>query len=161
MYAAVGDDAAARGMIDAFREAVPDAPDERWMDDQAAVEGQAALHAGRYDEAIEHYMELRRLEPGCTTCGLYGIGQAHDLAGRPDSAIAWYTRELETPRVQAPNRPILFERLAQLYDGLGDTENAALYYAKFVELWEEADPELQSRVEAARERLQEIVRERG
>jgi tetratricopeptide (TPR) repeat protein len=161
MYAALGDADAAQGMIDAFREAVPDAPEGRWADDQAHVDGMKALHAGRYDEAIEHFLEFRRIEPGCNTCELYEIGLAHDLAGRADSAIAWYRRDLETPRVQAPARPILFERLAQLYDEQGDLENAALYYARFVELWEAADPDLQPRVEIARVRLQEIIRERG
>jgi tetratricopeptide (TPR) repeat protein len=53
------------------------------------------------------------------------------------------------------------ERVAHLYDELGDTENAAIYYAQFVDVWENADPEFQPRVEAARTRLQEIVRERG
>jgi len=53
------------------------------------------------------------------------------------------------------------ERVAQLYDELGDTENAAVYYAQFVEVWANADPEFQPRVEAARARLEEIVRERG
>jgi hypothetical protein len=68
---------------------------------------------------------------------------------------------LETPQLNAPNRPILFERLGQLYDEAGDLENAALYYARFVELWAGADAELQTRVEAARARLEEIIRERG
>ena len=161
MYAALGNAEAAQGMINAFREAVPDAPERRWADDQAHVDGMKALHAGRYGEAIDRFLELRRLEPGCNTCELYEIGLAHDLAGRADSAIAWYRRDLETPRLQAPARPILFERLGQLYDERGDLENAALYYARFVELWENADPELQPRVEIARARLQEILRERG
>jgi hypothetical protein len=56
---------------------------------------------------------------------------------------------------------MLFERLGQLYDGLGDMENAALYYARFVELWADADAELQPRVTVARTRLEEIIRERG
>ena len=68
---------------------------------------------------------------------------------------------METPQLSAPNRPILFERLGQLYDEQGDLENAALYYARFVVLWAEADDELQPRVEAARARLEEIIRERG
>ncbi|MEK6253673.1 MAG: tetratricopeptide repeat protein, partial [Gemmatimonadales bacterium] len=161
MYAALGDAEAAQGMIDAFREAVPDAPERRWADNQAHVDGMKALHAGRYDEAIDHFLELRRLEPGCNTCEFYEIGLAHDLAGRADSAFAWYRRDLETPRLRAPARPILFERLAQLYDERGDLENAALYYARFVELWADADDELQPRVETARARLEEIIRERG
>ena len=33
--------------------------------------------------------------------------------------------------------------------------------ARFVELWDEADPEFQPRVDAARTRLAEILRERG
>jgi tetratricopeptide (TPR) repeat protein len=160
-YAALGDAEQAQAMMDAFREAVPDAPEDRWADDQAAVDGMAAIHAGRFDEAIDHFMELRRLEPGCNTCGFYEIALAHDLAGRADSAVTWYRVELETPRLRAPDRGSLFERLGQLYDEQGDLENAALYYARFVELWADADAELQPRVETARARLEEIMRERG
>jgi tetratricopeptide (TPR) repeat protein len=160
-YAALGDADRAQRMMDAFRAAVPDAPEDRWSDDQARVDGLLALNGGHYDQAIEHFQELRRLLPRCSTCGLEEIGQAHDLAGRADSAVAWYRRDLETPQLNAPNRPILFERLGQLYDEAGDLENAALYYARFVELWAGADAELQTRVEAARARLEEIIRERG
>ena len=160
-YAALGDEAEAQGMMEAFREAVPDAPEDRWLDDQARVDGILALHAGRYDESIERFVELRRLEPGCNTCGFYEIALAHDRAGRADSAVVWYLRELDTPRLRAPDRPLLFERLGQLYDELGDMENAALYYARFVELWADADAELQPRVTVARTRLEEIIRERG
>ena len=53
------------------------------------------------------------------------------------------------------------ERLAQLYDERGDLENAAVYYARFVDLWADADAELQPRVKAAKARLEEIIRERG
>jgi tetratricopeptide (TPR) repeat protein len=161
MFAALGDAEAAQGMIDAFREAVPDAPEDRWADDQADADGMAAIHAGRFDDAIDHFMELRRLQPGCNTCGFYEIALAHDLAGRADSAVAWYRRDLETPRLNAPDRASLFERLGQLYDEQGDLENAALYYARFVELWADADAELQPRVTVSRARLEEIIRERG
>jgi len=160
-YAALGDVEEARAMIDAFREAVPDAPEDRWTDDAAEVEGLAALHAGRYEESIAHFLEVRRLLPGCNTCSLREIGDVHATAGQADSAIVWYVRVLETPSKQAPNRSFLFERLGQLYDEQGDLENAALYYARFVELWADADPELQPRVVAARARLEEIIRERG
>ena len=51
--------------------------------------------------------------------------------------------------------------LGQLHDEQGDLETAAVHYARFVELWAEADPELQPRVRAAQARLEEIVRERG
>jgi hypothetical protein len=49
----------------------------------------------------------------------------------------------------------------ELCDEQGDLENAAVYYAQFVDLWSEADPDVQPRVETACARLQDIVRERG
>jgi len=161
-YSAIGDETRARAMMAAFHEAVPDAPDSRWMDDEAAMEAQLAQVDGRYDEAIDHWMRLRELEPGCEDCGFEGIARAHDAAGRYDDAIEWYLRDLEVPRTgRPPDRPQIFERVAQLYDETGDLDNAALYYARFVELWADADPELQPRVQAARARLEEIIRERG
>ena len=37
-----------------------------------------------------------------------------------------------------------------LEEARGDAEAARLRYKRFIELWEDADPELQPRVEAAR-----------
>jgi len=51
--------------------------------------------------------------------------------------------------------------LAKIRDEAGDTDEAAHLYARFIEFWKDADPELQPQVEAARERLQEILRARG
>jgi tetratricopeptide (TPR) repeat protein len=161
-YSAAGEEARARDMLEAFLEAVPDAPDGRWHDDEAVMEANLAQVAGRYDEAIEHWLRLRELEPACSLCGFEGIARAHDAAGRPDEAIMWYRRYLEVPfSGRPPSRGKTYERLGQLYDQTGDLENAAVYYARFVELWAEADPELQPRVEAASARLEEIVKERG
>jgi hypothetical protein len=83
-----------------------------------------------------------------------------------DSAIARYEVSLdhgEAFGLDGSTRqiPITLERLARLYDARGDLEQAAGYYGRFVELWADADPDLQPRVEAARARLEEIVRERG
>ncbi len=36
------------------------------------------------------------------------------------------------------------------FEQRGNTERAIYYYGKLVELWKDADPELQPRVEAAR-----------
>jgi tetratricopeptide (TPR) repeat protein len=51
--------------------------------------------------------------------------------------------------------------LARLRDAAGDLDEAAQFYARFVEFWKDADPELQPLVEEARGRLQEIVSARG
>ena len=89
-----------------------------------------------------------------------------DQAGVADSAIAFYEAYLGTPFnhrffVDSERLAATHERLGQLFDERGDTEAAAVHYARFVELWEDADPELQPRVAAARSRLEAIVRERG
>nr|NIY13136.1 hypothetical protein [Gemmatimonadota bacterium] len=53
------------------------------------------------------------------------------------------------------------ETLAELCEEAGDTEAAARYYGRFTELWQGADPPLQHRVEAARERLAVIAVRQG
>lgn len=120
---------------------------------------------GRYSEAIPVLRTADR-GYGCDICVDRAVGTAFDLAGQPDSAVAYYERYL-APKdnwrayVDGTWRAWTLERLGQLYDEMGDLEQAAGYYGMFVELWEEADPELQPRVQAARARIEEIVRERG
>jgi hypothetical protein len=46
-----------------------------------------------------------------------------------------------------------------LYDERGEWERASEYYAKFAELWKDADPDLQPRAEAAHTRLNAIMAE--
>lgn len=55
----------------------------------------------------------------------------------------------------------LHERLGPLYEARGEPEEAAAHYSAFVELWQDADPELQPRVQAAQVRLKEILTERA
>jgi hypothetical protein len=52
------------------------------------------------------------------------------------------------------------ERHGDLYEKRGDTTNAIRYYAKFVDLWKDADPELQPRVEAARRAMEALWTDR-
>mgnify|MGYP001825626788 CR=1 FL=1 len=123
-----------------------------------------AVAEGDADRALS---ELRRQPPsGCARCLPADFAHLFDAIGEADSAIARYEQYLETPSnfqlfLDALVRAPAHETLGQLYDEKGDLENAALHYAQFVELWEDADPELQPRVAAARVRLEEIVRERG
>jgi tetratricopeptide (TPR) repeat protein len=153
-------------MIDAFHAAVPDAPAARYEDDVALTDGVLALSEERWDDAIAAFDEYRRLEPGCEYCLEYETARAYEGAGRPDSALAWYGEAID---IQGPQRlwsrsfelgPGL-ERMAQILDEQGRLDEAAAYYSRFADLWADADPELQPRVEAARARAEEIVRSRG
>jgi hypothetical protein len=78
----------------------------------------------------------------------------------PDSAIVMLERYLSTPswnRYLIPGDGLhlaaVYKRLGDLYDKRGDREKAALYDAKVVELWKDADRELQPKVREVRARL--------
>jgi tetratricopeptide (TPR) repeat protein len=122
------------------------------------------LSEGKYEEALR---QIRSVDPGrCSMCGFLESAKIFEALGRPDSAIAYYEGYLgasSTQRAAWDNENLgpTYERLAELYDEKGDLENASLYYARLVELWQDADAELQPRVKAAQTRLEEILRERG
>lgn len=137
----------------------------------ASFEASIAYGEGRFADAVSQFREAEReYESFFTGLGertvSWDLARAYDRAGMPDSAIARFELSLEYGAafdLYATTHRIGFtlERLASLYDEAGDLESAAGYYARFAELWAEADPDLQPRVEAARARLAEIVRERG
>ena len=123
-----------------------------------------AVAEGRIDEGLAL---IQRSDFGlCQFCMRSTLAVAAGQAGSPDAAIAALEDYLAFEDLfrfnadQAVLGPTL-ERLGQLYDERGDLDKAAEYYAQFVELWAEADEELQPRVRAAQARLEEIVRERG
>ena len=129
--------------------------------------GWIALAEGRYDDAISDF-GLSDAELGCELCSLHGLGMAYRLAGQPDSAIAVFERYVHSPNVYSSR--ILFDalwlssiyvHLGELYEERGDRENAVRYYNEFVELWSDADPELQPRVEDVRQRITRLVGEPG
>ncbi len=122
-----------------------------------------ALAEGRAEDAIA---DLRRADRGnCSICILPLLGQAYDAAGQPDSVIAVYERYVNTPWL--PRLAVsdwyalagIYERLGGLYDLRGDKERAISYYQRFVKLWEDADPELQPRVLAARRAIERLSAE--
>jgi tetratricopeptide (TPR) repeat protein len=76
-----------------------------------------------------------------------------------DSAITTYERYLATPFWAKPIEVDAFglagthKRLGELYEARGDRQKAASHYQQFVELWKNADPELQPKVAEVRQRL--------
>ncbi len=151
----------ARAQLEAWEAAMPEGVRSRVT---SRVRGMVLAAEGDIESAM---VELRRGDRGgCLLCALHPIALAWDRAGVADSAIVAYETYLDTPWLfrrfwDAGRRGPSLERLGQLYDEKGDLENAAKYYAAFVELWAEADEELQPRVRAAQARLEEILGERG
>jgi tetratricopeptide (TPR) repeat protein len=127
-----------------------------------------ALAEGRPEEAARLYRES---DIGyCILCALPGLAAALEAMGDRAAAIDAWRKYVDTPWFwrmfgnqyqQGPRLGPALETVARLYDEAGDAEKSAVYYARFLDLWADADPELQPRVETARARLEEIVRERG
>ena len=121
-----------------------------------AMAGDIAMAEGRHADAVREY-RISDVGP-CVVCALPALGRAYDLAGDADSAIAVFTRFVETPYLQrgdpdAQNLAGTYKRLGELYEAKGDKQKAASYYTKFVELWKNADPELQPKVAEVKKRL--------
>lgn len=164
LLSATGSRAEVEAMIREFEAEVPEEYRRDLEDDYPFWEANLLAQEGDYEGAIAH-LQGRELRT-CELCGYMPVALFFDRAGMADSAIVYYegyANAFANYRLfwDANNLGPTLERLGQLHDETGDTENAAVYYARFVDLWEDADPELQPRVEAARARLAEIVSERG
>jgi len=164
-YAVLGDPATARSLLEEFERTTP-ANHQRGLRYQVhAVRGEIALGEGRTDEAIAEFRQS--VSRPQEILPLVNLARAFDAAGRPDSARVYYRRFLERSHWLSlfPSHTWYLasslERLARLEEAAGDPEAAAPLYAEFLSLWENADPELQPRVEEARRRLEAIVAERG
>jgi tetratricopeptide (TPR) repeat protein/tRNA A-37 threonylcarbamoyl transferase component Bud32 len=167
LYSLAGRPDLAKPMVDAFdrrRAAVAALTDARA---RHTMLGQIALAERRYDDAVR---ELRAADEGnCTVCALPELARTYDLSGNADSALAIYARYVESPsdpqqRLVAVDQMQLagaHNRLGELYDAKGDREKAKSHYAQFIELWKDADPELQPLVRKARERLATLERSKG
>ena len=161
-YAFAGEPERARELVAEWDTAVPF--ELRRVGDYVRhiVLGVVALAEGRNEEALREFGIFHERST-CPMCTLPLIGHTHHLDGQADSAVALYERYLATPYYArtiggtspASGRdpywlPVVYERLGKLYEQRGDTAKAIHYYGKFADLWKDADPALQPRVEAAR-----------
>lgn len=118
--------------------------------------GEIALAEGRYPDALRAFRAADQGE--CLSCALPLIARAYDLMGERDSAIAVLERWRRQPD---PYRPLFDgafmagaeKRLGELYEEKGDRSRALSHYLRFVELWKDADPELQPKVTEVRQRV--------
>lgn len=147
----------ARAMLDEWRTLVPDDPRHRSDEDWGV--GAIALAEGRLDSAAAAFLawnnapfaeDIHRYNRG-----LIEAATAFDRAGRADTAIALYEHALamwtlDGVHYEATWYPLVLQRLGQLHESLGHTEQATGYYGEFIELWNDADSDLQPRVRETR-----------
>ena len=93
------------------------------------------------------------------------LAQAYDLTNQPDSAIVEFERYASSHDIfLSTQRNFLagtFKRLGELYEAKGNTAKAIENYQKFIDLWKDADPELQPAVRSARARLEALKKKGG
>ncbi len=93
----------------------------------------------------------------CVHCMDLDLGRAFDLANKPDSAIAHWEAYLNYPTHESNRDAVLLpgihKRLGELYEAKGETPKAISHYMAFINLWKNADKELQPRVAEARTRV--------
>jgi tetratricopeptide (TPR) repeat protein len=77
--------------------------------------------------------------------------------------MAAYQQYLDRPMYfdlgQETDIPLSLLRLGELYESKGDKAKALEYYGRLVDLWKNADPELQPRVKDLRRRIGELAGE--
>jgi eukaryotic-like serine/threonine-protein kinase len=73
--------------------------------------------------------------------------------GREDEALGWYGSIAERAAYELVYLAPAQLRQAEIYARRGQKDPAARHYRRFIELWGEADPELQPLVKEAREKL--------
>ncbi len=79
--------------------------------------------------------------------------------GRDREALRWFSNGFQgTPNELAYLAPAHL-RQAELYERLGDRQQAVNHYSRFIQLWKSCDPELRPSVDRAKARLASLVGE--
>jgi tetratricopeptide (TPR) repeat protein len=124
--------------------------------------GEIALAEKRPRDAVVEFRAGDQKPDGPATrdvLTLYSnLGRAFDAANEPDSAIAMFDKYISTPSWNREYEDSsllagILKRLGELYEAKGERAKATAYYQKFVDLWKNADPELQPKVAEVRRRL--------
>ena len=160
-YSIAGRADLAREMLAGFETVAATMPEEVTVGTRHAINGFIASAEKRYGDAVT---EFRAGDVGsCTTCVAPLLGMAFDLAGQPDSAIATLTRYTAAKSIMGKMNndqyflALSYRRLGELWENKGDKTKAAENYTKFIDLWKNADPELQPKVADAKARLAKLT----
>jgi tetratricopeptide (TPR) repeat protein len=161
VFAQLGQADQAEAMAAAYAQTVP--ATRRETDGELAwTQGAVALVQERWRDGIEA-LRLAARQWGCRPCNLVQIGQAFERLGEPDSARASYERYvgeyIPYPIGQDTDMAFALRRLGELSEQVGDRARALEWYGQFVDLWKDADAELQPRVQEARRRMAELAGE--
>ena len=162
LYAEAGQPAEAERLLAEETRVVP--PGLRRADaQQYGARGAIAVAQNRLPEAAPLFRASWD-SAGCAVCGLFELASTYDQMREGDSALATYRRYVDTPGLDrygddAINLAPTYRRLGDLYAERGDRANAAVYYNKLLDLWKNADADLQPIVADVKQRLARLAGE--
>jgi tetratricopeptide (TPR) repeat protein/TolB-like protein len=153
-YAWGGRPDSARSMLAQLRALRPDSTlSAGTMARKREGEAEIARAERRWQDALVAFKATEFLPDGPRRVDIgYDLGIVYEGASQPDSAVALYEQTLSGPNSRPFDMivPNTHERLCRLHSDARRLDKAVLHCGKFVELWKDADAELQPRVEAAR-----------
>lgn len=159
-YAQLGFPEVAKSLLAEFDDVTPQAFARGYRFRRNQAVGNIALAEGRHGDAVAAFRGSR-VSPQAPW-DLSGLARAFDAAGASDSARVYHDRYIEALQFRKMESDPLYlaaflERSAELEEAAGNPRRAASRFAEFVELWRDADPELQPRVAAARAKMEAIL----
>ena len=132
---------------------------------RAFFAAQVALAEQRWDAVVPLVLEADKRATINWQYAWIAMATAHDNAGRPDSAIAYFEKFTNSrgalPDVDAEFRAGSYKRIGELYDAKGNKAKAIENFEKFVEMWKNAEPELQPKVREVQDKLKRLRAMRG
>ena len=165
-YALLGDLDEARNIL-ADLDSMVESGDFQPYGVSSRVRALIALQENRPEESLEHLNRSRAENFGVNFRGnRLLLGDTYAALARLDEAAAQYDSLAMSYLIDFRDigsygilKPLAHERAASTYLALGDTTAAVKHLAAFTELWQDADPELQPRVESAQRMLAQLAGE--
>jgi eukaryotic-like serine/threonine-protein kinase len=132
------------------------------------VEGEVLLAEGKYTEAIASIRRSEMLPDGpvgnCLICMPMFLSFAFEKAGMPDSMMVYMEQTLATydpDRMTDVRDPVIIplfnRRLGELYEAKGNRAKAVEHYRRVIDVWKNADPELQVVVNELKSRVRRLT----
>jgi tetratricopeptide (TPR) repeat protein len=122
--------------------------------DAPIIEGYRLLRAGDLEQARKTLEGAPQLPPV-----RWWLGQISLEIGQPAAAAWYFSTFFDSPLGNPWTRSLYYLGLA--YEQMGELEKAQEAYAEYLDIWKEADPELEPLKEQARARLEAILAARG
>ena len=165
-YATLGDLDEARNIL-ARLDSMVESGDFQPYGVSSRVRALIALQENNPEESLEHLNRSRAENFGVEFRGnrllladaYAALGRLDEAAAQYDSLTMSYLIDFRDFGSYGVLRPLAHERAATAYLAVGDTTAAIKHLAAFTELWQDADPELQPRVESAQRLIAELAGE--